>query len=197
MIPLPRGWTRSPPAGPQTCAGDSARNAVKERAEGTTASFGTKPAARGINRARRGAESYPTSCTDLPPHTASSVPCIPLTQPLVQYSDVPQKFTYEKYQQTERTRGRAQHHPFRDAHGHTNAYTALGREGSQCLTGQKPLTQTILPTSYREAQSSHQTGFLHTKTGTFKQPLYREPFGLRFHPEGGSALTNPRENMAA
>jgi len=84
----------------------------------------------------RGAESYPISCTDLPPHTASPVPCTPLTQPLDQDSDVPQQFSYEKYQQTERTRGRAQHHPSGDAHGHTNAYIALGREGShvaQCL----------------------------------------------------------------
>ena len=51
----------------------------------------------------------------------------------------------------------------------------------------------MLPTSYREATSPHQIGILHTKKGILKQPLYREPFALRFHPEGGSFTHQPQE----
>jgi len=134
-------------------------------------------------------------CTDLPPHTASPVSRTPLTQQFNQDRDFPQYFSNEKYQQIEYTRVRAQHHSFGDAHGHIDASIALGREGShvaQCMTSQRPHTQTILPTNYREATSPHQTGILHTKKGILNQPLYREPFAPRFHPEGGSFTHQPQ-----
>jgi len=133
----------------------------------------------------RDAESDPIICTVLPPYTVSPGSGTPLAQPLDQDSDVLQHFSNGKYQQIER----AQHPPFGDAHGHIDAHTALGREGSrvaQNLTAQKLHTQTMLPTSHWKVTSSDQTGILHTKKGILKQPLYREPFALRFHPEGGS-----------
>ena len=50
----------------------------------------------------------------------------------------------------------------------------------------------MLPTSLWEVTSSQQTGTLHTKKGTLKQPLYREPFVLRFQPEGGTFIQQPQ-----
>ena len=63
---------------------------------------------------------------------------------------------------------------------------------AQCLIAHKLHTQTMLPTNHWEMTSSQQTGILHTKKGILKQPLYREPFVLRFHPEGGSFTQQPR-----
>jgi len=90
---------------------------------------------------------------------------------------------------------RSHYPPFGDAHGHIDAHTALGREGPhvvQFLTGQKLHAQTMLPTSHWEVTSSQQTGTLHTKKDTLKQPLYREPFVLRFHPEGVNFTQQPQ-----
>jgi len=147
----------------------------------------------------RDAESHLIICTDLPPRTASPVSRTPLTQPLDQDSDVPQYFSNEKYQQIERTRVRVQHHPFGDAHGHIDASIALGREGShvaQCMTAQRPHTQTMLPTIYREATSPHQTGICTPKKASLNNLCTENLSPCDLTQRGVALPTNPRENMA-